>query len=184
VVPKDPATFVKSWPSLEAFAASFIFVSCLWWFHHKLFLTYFVLNPVTVTLNFVMLGSLALAMYFQEVMAQFMATPKMDIKLPVLCWMISLAIVFGIVTVQYTIGIAHRRATLDERDIRWGVNRAFRTSVVTLLCITFPLAYALFGHLMTVLYTTAGVLAILTFSRRVFVPKIVARLVGQRSPSS
>jgi uncharacterized membrane protein len=183
VVPKDPATFAASWPSLEAFAASFIFVSCLWWFHHKLFLTYFVLNPVTVTLNFVMLGSLALAIYFQEVITQFMAA-NMDIKLAVLCWMVSLAFVFGIVTVQYTIGIMQRRSTLDAHDMQWGVNRTFRTSVVTLLCIAFPLAYYLFGHLVTVAYTMVALLAILTFSRRIFVPIIVTKLLAGRPPAS
>ena len=58
---KDPAALALVWPSLAAFAVSFVFVflSVLWWFHHKLFVTYFVLNPLTVLLNFVMLGSLA-----------------------------------------------------------------------------------------------------------------------------
>jgi uncharacterized membrane protein len=179
-IPKDPAAFAHVWPSLAAFALSFLFVSVLWWFHHKLFVSYSVLNPVTVFLNFVMLGSLTLAIYFQQVAAQFMIA-DVDPAIPVRYWMIGLAIVYAIVAIQYTIGIAYRRSTLSAQELRWGVNRAFRTAVVTVLMATFSLAFLAIGHLREATYAAVAAVVILGAARRILVPKITARLLAGRN---
>jgi len=177
--PKDPASFAASWPQLAAFAVPFVFVTALWWYHHKLFLTYFVLNPLTVVLNFTMLGCLALTIYFQQVAARFMIAGDSPGS-AILCWMAALAVVFGIITLQYVIGIVQRRATLDADDMRWGVNRAFRTSVVTVVCVTFALTYLEFHHLQETVYAIAAMLVILNVLRRIFVPRIVAALLARQ----
>jgi uncharacterized membrane protein len=183
-IPKDPAAFVKGWPGLVAFAISFLFISILWWYHRKLFTTYFVLNPVTLVLNFVMLGGLALAVYFQQVFAQFVIG-GMDAQWPQACWTGSLAIVYAIVAVQYSIGIAYKRSILSESDLNYGITRAFRSAVVAVLMATVAVASLTFGHLTTVLYAIAAAGVILGIVRRIYVPKIAAALLagrGQRIP--
>jgi uncharacterized membrane protein len=180
VIPNSPAAFASSLPSLEVFGLSFVFVSVLWWFHHKLFLTYFVLNLLTVVLNFVMLGSLALAIYFEQAAVKFILGDK-DWTMAGGYWMASLAVVYGVVAVQYAIGIAHRRATLSVDDLRWGVNRTFRTVVPAVAFAALAVALPLIGHVRGALYVVVVVFAILLASRRIFVPKIVARLLAGRS---
>jgi uncharacterized membrane protein len=183
VVTKSATELAASWPSLLAFAISFYFVSVLWWFHHKLFVAYFVLMPLTVVLNFVMLGALALAVYFQEVTAQFFIG---DVRspLPILCWMACLAVVYGIVSLQYAIGIAKRRATLDAQAMAWGVNRALRTATVALLVATFAISYGIFRHVTTPLYVMVAVFAAFGLARRRIAPLIAARLLTAPSDSA
>ena len=180
VVPKDPAAFSAGLPGLATFALSFMFVSVLWWFHHKLFVTYFVLSPLTVVLNFTMLGSLALAIYFQQAVMQI-AFADLNPFVPARYWMAALAVVYGIVCVQYVIGIRSRCASLSERDVRWGVNRVFRTGAVTVLFATFAIALSLFGHLRETTYAMLGILVVLGIVRRILVPKISERLLAGRS---
>ncbi len=178
-IPNDPASFAHSWFGLAAFAISFLFVSVLWWFHHKLFATYFVLNPLTVVLNFVMLGSLALAIYFLQVSVHFMIR-DVDPSKPVICWTVALAVVYAIISLQYTIGIAYRKSTLSERELRFGVNRAFRTAVVAVLMTTFSVAFLQLHHIGSTPYAIVGASVILGIARRVFVPKITANLLAGR----
>jgi uncharacterized membrane protein len=179
-IPHDPSAFAHSWFSLAAFAVSFLFVSVLWWFHHKLFATYFVLNPLTVVLNFVMLGSLALAIYFLQVSVHFMTLDNADPSLPVVCWMGALAVVYAIISVLYSIGIAYRRATLSEQELRYGINRAFRTAVVTIFMATFSVTYLILHHVTLATYAVVGASIVLGIARRALVPKIAARLVANR----
>jgi uncharacterized membrane protein len=179
-IPKDQAAFVHAWPGLVAFAISFLFVSVLWWLHRKLFTTYFVLNPVTIVLNFVMLGSLALAVYFQEVFADFMIG-GMDSLLPQACWTGSLAVVYGIVTIQYSIGIAYKRSTLSEPDLQYGVTRAFRSAVVAVLMATVAIVSLKLGHVTTAMFAVSAAGVILGIVRRVLVPKITANLLRGRA---
>ena len=58
VIPKDVTALASSWAGLNVFALSFVLISLVWWWHHKLFKTYFRVNPVTIVMNFVLLGSL------------------------------------------------------------------------------------------------------------------------------
>jgi uncharacterized membrane protein len=180
-IPNDPAAFAHNWAGLAAFAMSFLFVSVLWWYHHKLFATYFVLNPLTVTLNFVMLGTLALAVYFVQVALHFMTLPGVNPALPVLCWFGALAIVYTIISVQYSIGIAYRRASISENELRFGVNRVFRTAVIAVLMATFCAAVFIFHQLLFASYAMVGAIAILRILQRVLVPKITARLLAERA---
>jgi uncharacterized membrane protein len=178
-IPSDPATFAHNWFSLAAFAMSFLFISVLWWFHHKLFSTYFVLNPLTVALNFVMLGSLALAIYFLQVAVHFMID-DIDPSMPLGCWMAALAVVYAIISVLYSIGIAYRKATLSEQELRYGVNRTFRSLFVTILMATFGIAFLKIHHVASATYAIVAAAALLGIARRVLVPKITASLLTDR----
>jgi uncharacterized membrane protein len=178
-IPSTPAAFAHGLFGLAAFAVSFLFVSVLWWFHHKLFATYFVLNPLTVVLNFVMLGSLALAIYFLQVSVHFMmldVTPAM----PIVCWTVALAVVYAIISVQYGIGIAYRKTTLSERELRFGVNRAFRTAVVAVLMAAFSAAFSQVHHVAGATYAIVAAGVLLGITRRVLVPRITANLLAGR----
>jgi uncharacterized membrane protein len=182
-IPSDPAALAHNWFSLAAFAMSFLFVSVLWWFHHKLFATYFVLNTLTVVLNFVMLGTLALAIYFMQVSVHFMGADA-DPSVPVVYWTASLAVVYAIIAVLYSIGIAYRKATLSAQELRFGVNRAFRAAVVTVLMTTFSVAFLKLHHVVSATYAIAAASAVLGIARRVLVPKITARLLAERESAT
>jgi Endosomal/lysosomal potassium channel TMEM175 len=182
-IPSDAAAFVSQWPELAEFAFAFIFISVLWWFHRKLFETYFVLNPVTISLNFVMLGCLALAIYFLQVFVHFILA-RVDSDLAAVCWTGSLAIVFGIVTIQYGIGLFYRHACLSPEDLRWGVNRAFRSSVVSIVTGTFAIGSALLGRTDQIAIAVAAVVVLLGFARRKLVPIIVSRILASREPAT
>jgi uncharacterized membrane protein len=178
-IPNDPSTFARGWFGLAAFAMSFLFVSVLWWFHHKLFATYFALSPLTVVMNFVMLGSLALAIYFLQVSVHFMIR-GVDPSLPLVCWMIALAVVYAIISALYWIGIAYRKVSLSAQELRFGVNRVFRTAVVTILMATFSVAFLKLHHVLAATYAIVAASAILGVVRRALVPRIAAKLLTDR----
>jgi uncharacterized membrane protein len=182
-IPNGAAAFAASWPELGAFAFAFVFISVLWWFHRKLFETYFVLNPVTISLNFVMLGCLALAIYFLQVFVHFVIL-DVDPYLAVVCWTGSMAIVFGIVTMQYSIGVFYGQASLSAEDLRWGVNRAFRSSVVSIMNVTFAIAYGFFGHLKEVAFAAIVTIVLLGIARRELVPLVVRGILAKRAPGA
>jgi Endosomal/lysosomal potassium channel TMEM175 len=142
VIPKDAAGLASSWGSLNVFAFSFVLISLVWWWHHKLFLTYFHTRPATIVMNFVLLGSLVYCIYFQQVAIRFAAT-GVDVTLPVRLWLACMALTFAQLAGMYAIGIWERRCDLDNRAMRWGVSVTYET---TLSCIGLAVVGALIPH--------------------------------------
>ncbi|HKU81012.1 MAG TPA: TMEM175 family protein, partial [Candidatus Tumulicola sp.] len=68
------------------FVFSFVLIAIVWWIHHRIFRTFFVLNQLNVALNFAMLGALVLMVYFQQVSLHFIATGQ-DPGVAVQAWL-------------------------------------------------------------------------------------------------
>ncbi|MBV8244898.1 MAG: DUF1211 domain-containing protein [Candidatus Eremiobacteraeota bacterium] len=129
------------WVGLTAFLFSFILISIVWWYHHKLFVTYVYLNPATVALNFSMLGSLALSIYFQQITVHF-AVLGIDARAPLHVWLGCMAMTVAFLAGMYAVGIWERRRELDATTRHRGMSLTFQAFASALglagLAITFP----------------------------------------------
>lgn len=142
VIPKSVAELATMWTYLNAFAFSFVMISMLWWYHHRLFVTYFTLNGATIAMNFTLLASLVFGIYFQQVAIHFL-TAGLDPVVPLRLWLGCMAVVFLVLAGMYALGIWERRDTLDASSLRWGVNLNYQAAVsavgLTALCLVGPL---------------------------------------------
>lgn len=140
-VPNSLTQLRESWINLAAFAFSFTLISIVWWYHHKLFATYISLKPVTVALNFVMLGSVALGVYFQQTTIHFVAL-NIDSLIPLHIWLACMAAIFGCLAAMYSVGIWEHRESLERSAIHWGMSLTYQTAVSALglaaLAVAFP----------------------------------------------
>ncbi len=130
-IPNNIAGLASSWANLNVFALSFVLIALIWWWHHKLFLTYFHMNSATIVMNFVLLGSLVYCIYFQQVTVHFAAT-GIHSALPLRLWLAFMALNFALLAGMYAIGIWEGRHELDNRAMRWGVGLTYET---TLSCL-------------------------------------------------
>jgi len=139
VIPKSVAGLATMWTSLNAFAFSFVLISMLWWYHHKLFVSYLVLNSATIVMNFVLLAALVFGIYFQLVTIHFL-TGGIDATIPLRLWLGSMATIFVLLATMYAIGIWERRMSLDSAAMRWGVSLNYQAVIsavgLAALCLT------------------------------------------------
>jgi len=129
------------WETLTAFCFSFTLISIVWWYHHKLFVTYVFLNPATVALNFAMLASLALAIYFQQIAVHFIAL-GIEPSWPIDAWLGCMAATFAALAGMYAVGIWKRPGLGDAAPRHWALSLTFQMAVSALglagLSLTFP----------------------------------------------
>jgi len=131
VVPNDVAGLRSIWAGLAAFVFSFFVISMLWWYHHRLFVDYFVLNPASVITNFVLLGALVFSIYFQQVAGHFIAVGA-DPSVPLHLWLGALAAIFGLLAAMYGVGMWVRRADLEDSSLQTGVSLSYQMVVSSL----------------------------------------------------
>lgn len=140
-IPNSPAALQSTWPGLNAFIISFALISIIWWYHHRLFVTCIALNAATVIANFLMLGSLALGVYFQQVTVHFLAS-GVDPVTPLHAWLGCMAAVVAFLAGMYGVGIWEHRSSLDASAMRWAISVAYQTGVSAIglagLCFAFP----------------------------------------------
>jgi len=179
-MPKDPSGLPAVWLSLNAFVSSFVLISVLWWYHHKLFLTYVVLNDATVVMNFIMLGALALGVYFLQVATHFIATGQ-SVWTPLQGWLASMALVYLLLGLMYAIGIRHRHAELSAKDLGWGLDRAYLCTVGTVSLGVLAAAVPAMAHDERLAVAVVVLIAGTTSLRRVVVPRIMQRLQAARA---
>ncbi|HME80793.1 MAG TPA: TMEM175 family protein [Candidatus Eremiobacteraceae bacterium] len=141
VIPKDLGGLTSSWLSLNAFAISFVAIAILWWYHHRLFMTYLRLNGATIVMNFTLLAALIFGIHFQQVAFHFMAD-GVDALVPLRLWMICLALIYALLAAMYALCVWERRRDLDPGALRWGVGTTYQTGLSALglaaLCFTLP----------------------------------------------
>ncbi len=129
------------WTYLNAFAFSFVLISMLWWYHHKLFVTFIVLNSATVVMNFVLLAALVCGVYFQQVVLHFLIG-GINATVPLRLWLGSLALIFLLLAGMYAIGIWGRRDQLDSPALRSGISLNYQAAVnaigLTALSVASP----------------------------------------------
>jgi uncharacterized membrane protein len=158
-IPKSLAGLHTMWVSLNAFAFSFVLISIVWWYHHKLFVRYLALNSASIIMNFLLLGSLALAVYFQQVTVQFFSG-GIDATTPLRLWLSSLGIMYGMLAAMYAIGIAKWRGSLDSASSHWSISSAYQMAVSAagLLALAMTLPQNVIGSAAIVVVTAVAVI--------------------------
>jgi uncharacterized membrane protein len=175
IVPQHASDTRAVVTAVTGFAVSFVLISFVWWFHHRIFSTYFVLTRITLILNFTLLGSLVLMVYFQQIALHFIAMDKNPTNV-VRMWMAGYGAVYGLLGAMLWIGLRKRWNALTLADLRWGVSRA------SVLCVGAAIFYLFAAGLAGVegkAILIVGPIAVLIM--RVLVPKLVDRVIAPRA---
>lgn len=139
-MPNSVSDLKVEWLNLSAFTFSFTLISIVWWYHHKL-LTTFPVSPVAAVMNFVLLGTLALVVYFQQITVHFLSI-GVDPNAPLHVWFACMAAMLAVLSAMYGLGVWVRRASLDPVTLRWGISLTYQIAVNALglvgLCVAFP----------------------------------------------
>jgi Endosomal/lysosomal potassium channel TMEM175 len=157
------------------FAVSFVLISLVWWGHQRIFRTFFMLTPVTVVLNFTLLGSLVLMVYFQQIALHFIGIggdPADAVRL----WLLSYGVVYGLLGAMLWTGVRARWTMLTEADLRWGVGRATILVIGAALFFVSAACYAEFPG-KAVFGIAIGTVLFL----RLFIPRMADRVVAVRA---
>jgi uncharacterized membrane protein len=157
------------------FAVSFVLISIVWWVHQRIFRTFFILTPLTLILNFTLLGSLVLMVYFQQVALHFILLDRDPTNL-VRLWMTSYGVVYGLLDAMLWIGLRERWRTLPVADLRWGMQRASILSVGVAMFLF--VGAGLTGRRGETLLVIGPLLVLLL---RLVMPRIVDRIIAIRA---
>jgi uncharacterized membrane protein len=175
LVPQHVADSRAIETSIVGFAISFFLISIVWWVHQRIFRTFFILTPVTLVLNFTLLGSLVLMVYTQQLVLHFMGHGYQVVDL-LRMWMASYGLVYGLLSAMLWFGLRERWKALPIVDLRWGLQRASILSIGALMF--FLVGGGLAGYHSGVVLI-AGPIAV--FALRFAIPKIVDRIIATRS---
>ena len=119
-IPKNGAVdLLRNYSPLIAFVITFTIVCGMWWAHHKLFVHYFVPNPVMVVLNFVTLAGVSFSVYSVQLMLHEPHT-----SLDFAFYECSLTVVYILLAVQYFYGWTVRRKLVPEKIAEGGLRAA------------------------------------------------------------
>ena len=124
-IPRDSNTLLAHPIHFVAFLGSFALVCAFWWLHHQLFARYFILDPVSVVLNFAFLACTVLVVYSQQLAVRF----ELDLNV-VVAYAFSFGSAYSLLTILYVKGLRDPRLALDEEERRVGVRRAWRLGSV------------------------------------------------------
>ena len=178
LIPRTAAELPSIVVGTNGFGISFVLIAILWWTHHRLFKSLFVLTPVTLILNFAMLGCLVLMVYFQQVSLHFIVTNDRP-QAALLLWLVSYALVFTLLAAMMWIGLRVRWRTLSDDDLRWGLSWALMNSSALLLFVIGSAISVSRGNLSAVVI----VLFVGGLIVRFAVDRIVKEVVARRAPT-
>ena len=178
LIPRSVAELPHVALGTSGFIFSFVLISIVWWIHHRIFRSFFVLNQLNVTLNFAMLGALVLMVYFQQVSLHFMATDQ-EPGAAVQAWLLCYGAVYALNAAMLWIGIRARWRTAAEADLRWGLSRAVLASIGTLIFVSYGFVFEL-RHSARSLFVVPFVVIVLA---RVVAPRIINGYVARRTVS-
>ncbi len=153
-IPKNGADGLLQHPEpLIAFIITFALVCGMWWAHHKLFVHYFVPIPVMVVLNFVTLAGVSFAVYSVQLMLhQGPAAPRGHRTISghsstdFVFYLSSLAVVYGLLGIQYFYGWNVRRKHLPVKIASDGLRSALMLAgvgVASAIIAAFTARYGL-----------------------------------------
>ncbi|MGR4064235.1 MAG: TMEM175 family protein [Vulcanimicrobiaceae bacterium] len=134
---------------LIAFACTFLFVSIIWYQHHRIFVNYFKPRPLTIVLNFAMLGCTVMLVYALQVFVKFLNTDQRDAA--TMFYLVAFSIVYACLGALYATGVRDRWGELDAALRTRGIRSAMRlvgVGVITILgmfvssAVGWPLMYA------------------------------------------
>jgi uncharacterized membrane protein len=175
IVPRSAADFSAIWPSVGAFALSFLIIVVLWWHHHRIFKTYFVLNRLSMVANFAMLGSLVLMTYFLQTTVRFIDVGE-NPALAVRCWFFSFAAIYALLAVLLGDGLRVRWPSLDSSDRRWGLGRLLQLALIVV--VIFALGFVVASvHGKQLQNAAIGMALFLLIAGRAIVPALLRRFL-------
>jgi uncharacterized membrane protein len=174
LIPKTAVQLPSIVAGTSGFLLSFTLIAFVWWVHHRLFRSFFVLAPMTVILNFAMLASLVLMVYFQQITLHFIAAGDYPVSAARL-WLLCFAVAYALLAAMLWIGLRARWAELSAENLQWGLSRAVLVSLGTLILLTYGVAFERLrsGSLIAIPLVVVGI--------RVVVPWAVRRLVERRA---
>jgi hypothetical protein len=176
LVPAHATDYRAIQTSVIGFVVSFALISVVWWVHQRIFRTFYVLTPLTLILNFTLLGSLVLMVYMQQIALHFISIDAPGVVGVVRMWMTSYGFVYGLLDIMLWIGLRERWDSLSAVDLRWGVHRASILSVGALMFFIF--GFGLAGDKPGI-PLVIGSLAV--FALRFAIPAIVDRIIDSRA---
>jgi uncharacterized membrane protein len=142
IIPKSAVQLPSIAIGAYGFSISFVLIAIVWWIHHRLFKSIFVLNTAMVIVNFAMLGALVLMVYFQQICVHLIATGD-DIAVALQLWFGSYGVVYALLSIMLWAGLRTRWTALSDDDLRWALGRSVLASLGALL---FLLDVAIIGY--------------------------------------
>ncbi len=136
-VPNHVVDLVRNPWWLIAYIWTFLVIASIWYTHQRLFSYYFTVRPYTIFLNFLLLASLGLIVYFVQVFVHVQGEP--DKVWAFLAYFFMQSISFIVMGALYAHGVRARWAELDGQLRYQGVRHAVRnltTGVAVLLGVT------------------------------------------------
>ena len=179
LIPRTVAELPHVALGTAGFAVSFVLIAIVWWIHHRIFRSFFVLDQLNVVLNFAMLGALVLMVYFQQVSLHFVATDQ-DPGPAFQAWLLCYGAVYALNAAMLWIGVRARWRTATDSDLRWGLSRAVLASVGTLVFLSYGGIIEL-RHSVRSLFVVPVIVIVLV---RVVAPRIIADYVTRRESST
>jgi uncharacterized membrane protein len=168
---------VTIWTNAQFFLLTFFLVAVLWWYHHRVFRSFFVLTPLTVVLNFALLASLVLSIYFLQVFLHVAASgenPMLFLRL----WFYSYVVMYSFLAALILIGLVARRRTLATVDLRWGVQRIVMI-VIGVCAFAYAAESGVAVHTRNAGYFFAVVLVAIIIVNRIVLPRFLGRFVPE-----
>lgn len=174
VLPKSATDMTSVWVSLTFFISAFTFIAVLWWLHHRTFNAFFVLNVPMVAINFAMLCTLVLTLYFLDGIVRVNAlgqNPAIFFSL----FVFSFALVYALAGAMLLTGLILRRAVLPPAEIRWAIGQLSSIGMSILFGIGAATYVALRSHSAGIGYAVISAMITLAVARRILVRRWLDR---------
>jgi uncharacterized membrane protein len=174
-LPKNAADVGTVWLNANFLLVSFGIIALLWWFHHRTFSALFVLTPLTVSVNFAILGSLVLSLYFLQIFIHAVASGE-NVLIFFRLWVSSYLLVYALMAALMLISLISRHGNVPGPDMRWAVGRITVISLTVLFSLwgTFS---GFFIHAKNVAYAALLFGVTMVLIGRVIVPLLLRRLL-------
>ena len=177
IVPKTAAQLPSIVVGTDGFVISFVLVAILWWIHHRLFKSFFVLNTPMVIVNFAMLGALVLMVYFQQICVHLIAIGD-DPRAALQLWFVSYGVVYALVAIMLWVGLRARWASLSDDDLRWGLGRATLASLGTLIFFFYAV---IFEYHVERVKRSSSRRAVVVLAARLVIDGVASRILQRRA---
>ena len=176
VMPKGAGDTFSVWASSTFFVAAFLLIVLLWLMHHRTFDTYFVLSLPTIIMNFAMLGSLILALYFFECVVH-VASAGQNPRVFFALFVYSFGLVYALLGGMLLSGVVARRHELPKTDLRWGVAQVAGIPMALLFFVAIGTYVVTGTHRGSVVYATMLAAAVILVVRRIILPRWLLRVI-------
>jgi uncharacterized membrane protein len=174
VLPKSATDMFSAWESTTFFVSAFVLIAVLWWLHHRTFSTFFVLNVPMVVLNFGVLCSLILTLYFLESFMHVAGMGQNPSRFFTL-FIFSFAFVYALVGAMLLAGLLVRRAELSATEKRWAIGQLTSIAMAVLFGLIAGTVVALSRRAEYIAYTTIALSIAVALVKRLVIRRWLDR---------